>query len=158
MHIREDLVDQERFYIDQLGLDAIGRMGGHGYSTTRNQFDLPIMSHEQWLALEKAREEKADNFAVDRLSKAAADPSALKGWLDAQSILLDLGNISWNIQAIRLLGNFGTSVLCSRAMFQDAGYSHPNFELRMLHINDRLTNSQVSHDLVASFETCRTRP
>ncbi|MER9127329.1 flavin reductase family protein [Mesorhizobium sp. M0959] len=51
MHIREDLVDQERFYIDQLALDAIGRMGGHGYSTTRDQFDLPTMSHEQWLAL-----------------------------------------------------------------------------------------------------------
>lgn len=51
MHIREDLVDQERFYIDQLALDAVGRMGGHGYSTTRHQFDLPTMSHEQWLAM-----------------------------------------------------------------------------------------------------------
>ncbi len=51
MHIREDLIDQERFYIDQLGLDAIGRMGGHGYATTRDQFDLRTMSHEQWLAL-----------------------------------------------------------------------------------------------------------
>ncbi|KUM27808.1 flavin reductase [Mesorhizobium loti] len=48
MHVREDLVDRERLYIDQLALDAVGRMGGHGYSTTRNQFDLPTMSQEQW--------------------------------------------------------------------------------------------------------------
>ena len=59
MHIREDLVDQERFYIDQLGLDAIGRMGGHGYSTTREQFDLPTMSHEQWQATKPELQETA---------------------------------------------------------------------------------------------------
>ncbi|RWA75375.1 MAG: hypothetical protein EOQ28_09775 [Mesorhizobium sp.] len=58
MHIREDLVDQERFYIDQLGLDAIGRMGGHGYATTREQFDLPTMSHEQWLGRKPTSQER----------------------------------------------------------------------------------------------------
>ena len=51
MHVREDLIDNERFYIDQLALDAVGRMGGHGYTTTREQFDLPTMSFEQWSAL-----------------------------------------------------------------------------------------------------------
>lgn len=50
MHIRQDLVYVEKFYVDQLGLDAVGRMGGHGYSTTRDQFELPTMSHQQWLA------------------------------------------------------------------------------------------------------------
>lgn len=54
MHIRADLVDQERFYVDQLALDAIGRMGGHGYSTTRDQFDLPTMSVDQWAAIKRA--------------------------------------------------------------------------------------------------------
>jgi flavin reductase (DIM6/NTAB) family NADH-FMN oxidoreductase RutF len=44
MHVRADLVDPENFYIDQLGLDAIGRMGGHGYARTREQFDLCTMS------------------------------------------------------------------------------------------------------------------
>lgn len=54
MHIREDLVDLERFHVDQNGLDAIGRMGGHGYSTTRDLFDLPTMSHEQWSAAKRS--------------------------------------------------------------------------------------------------------
>src|SRR5690606_4931125 len=49
MHIRHDLVDLERFHVDQAGLDAIGRMGGHGYSTTREQFELPTMTYQQWL-------------------------------------------------------------------------------------------------------------
>jgi flavin reductase (DIM6/NTAB) family NADH-FMN oxidoreductase RutF len=53
MHIRGDLVDLERFHVDQAALDAIGRMGGHGYSTTRDLFDLPTMSHEQWSALKR---------------------------------------------------------------------------------------------------------
>lgn len=47
-HIRSDLVDSENFYVDQLGLDAIGRMGGHGYARTRDQFDLPTMSVADW--------------------------------------------------------------------------------------------------------------
>ena len=55
MHIRADLVDQERFYVDQLALNAVGRMGGHGYSTTRDQFDLPTMSVDQWTAMKRPR-------------------------------------------------------------------------------------------------------
>jgi flavin reductase (DIM6/NTAB) family NADH-FMN oxidoreductase RutF len=48
MHIRPDLVDLKRFHVDQHGLDAIGRMGGHGYATTRDQFDLPTMTLDEW--------------------------------------------------------------------------------------------------------------
>ena len=51
VHIREDIVDSERFYVDQQGLDAVGRMGGHGYASTRDYFDMPGMSVEQWRKL-----------------------------------------------------------------------------------------------------------
>ncbi|WP_371230979.1 flavin reductase family protein [Pseudomonas sp. QE6] len=47
-HVRDDLIDPATLYIDQLGLDAIGRMGGHGYSRTREYFDLPTRSLKQW--------------------------------------------------------------------------------------------------------------
>lgn len=40
VHIDKELVDLERLYIDQIGLDAVGRMGGHGYVRTREYFDL----------------------------------------------------------------------------------------------------------------------
>lgn len=50
IHIRSDLVDPANFHVDQLGLDAIGRMGGHGYARTRELFDLPTMSVADWEA------------------------------------------------------------------------------------------------------------
>jgi len=34
--------------IGQLGLDAIGRMGGHGYARTRDYSDLPTRSLQAW--------------------------------------------------------------------------------------------------------------
>ncbi len=46
--LRPDLVDRGKKYVDQLGLNAVGRMGGHGYSTTRQQFDLVTPSLEDW--------------------------------------------------------------------------------------------------------------
>lgn len=49
MHIRDDLVD-DRLHVDQSGLDALGRMGGHGYATTREQFDLATPSYSDWRA------------------------------------------------------------------------------------------------------------
>ena len=41
-------VVNERLHVDPAALDAIGRMGGHGYATTRDFFDLPTMSVEHW--------------------------------------------------------------------------------------------------------------
>ncbi|MNP49274.1 hypothetical protein D3C76_1434490 [compost metagenome] len=48
-HVRDELIDPATLYIDQLGLDAVGRMGGHGYARTRDYFDLPTRSLKQWL-------------------------------------------------------------------------------------------------------------
>lgn len=39
-HVREDVIDLSTYYTDHLALDAIGRMGGNGYSRTRDCFDL----------------------------------------------------------------------------------------------------------------------
>jgi flavin reductase (DIM6/NTAB) family NADH-FMN oxidoreductase RutF len=47
-HFRADIVNSEKFYVDAAGLDAVGRMGGHGYATTRDYFDLPTMSVADW--------------------------------------------------------------------------------------------------------------
>lgn len=49
MHVRDDLVN-ERLHTDPARLDAIGRMGGHGYATTRDCFDLPTMALAEWEA------------------------------------------------------------------------------------------------------------
>lgn len=43
-HFRADTIDAGNLHVDPAALDAIGRMGGHGYATTRDYFDLPTMS------------------------------------------------------------------------------------------------------------------
>jgi flavin reductase (DIM6/NTAB) family NADH-FMN oxidoreductase RutF len=43
-HFRADTVSASNLHVDPVALDAIGRMGGHGYATTRDYFDLPTMS------------------------------------------------------------------------------------------------------------------
>lgn len=58
-HFRADILDQTKHYIDPVALDAIGRMGGHGYARTRDYFDLPTMSVATW---------HADPEAADRRS------------------------------------------------------------------------------------------
>ncbi|MFC3127243.1 flavin reductase family protein [Pseudoroseomonas globiformis] len=42
-HLRADAVD-DRLHVDAQLMDAVGRLGGHGYATTRQRFDLPTMS------------------------------------------------------------------------------------------------------------------
>jgi flavin reductase (DIM6/NTAB) family NADH-FMN oxidoreductase RutF len=48
VHIRSDLVDPQSLHVDQIGMDAIGRLGGHSYARTRDQFDIKTMSVEEW--------------------------------------------------------------------------------------------------------------
>lgn len=50
VHIHADAVDPVRLHVDHRGMDAIGRMGGHGYARTRDYFDLPTMSVADYAA------------------------------------------------------------------------------------------------------------
>lgn len=47
MHARPGLVN-DRFHVDAAALDALGRMGGHGYCRSNQTFDLPTMSQTEW--------------------------------------------------------------------------------------------------------------
>lgn len=51
LHIKSNLVN-ERLHVDPEGLNALGRMGGHGYIRTAETFDLPTISLDQWNARE----------------------------------------------------------------------------------------------------------
>lgn len=46
--VREDAVDPETLHIDQRKMDAIGRLGGHTYSRSREQFDIRTLSVGEW--------------------------------------------------------------------------------------------------------------
>jgi flavin reductase (DIM6/NTAB) family NADH-FMN oxidoreductase RutF len=46
--VREDAVDPQSLHIDQIKMDAIGRMGGHTYASTKEQFDIKTLSVTEW--------------------------------------------------------------------------------------------------------------
>lgn len=46
--VREDAVDRESLHVDQVKMDAIGRMGGHTYASTKEQFDIKTLSVAEW--------------------------------------------------------------------------------------------------------------
>jgi flavin reductase (DIM6/NTAB) family NADH-FMN oxidoreductase RutF len=48
--VREGLVDDETLHIDQIGMDAVGRLGGHLYARQRDQFEVVTQTPEQWHA------------------------------------------------------------------------------------------------------------
>ncbi len=47
-HFAANVISPDNHHVDPAALDAIGRMGGHSYSSTRDRFDLPTMSVDQW--------------------------------------------------------------------------------------------------------------
>jgi hypothetical protein len=48
LFVRSDAVDGTNLDIDQLKMDSIGRLGGHSYSRTRDQFDIKTQTVEEW--------------------------------------------------------------------------------------------------------------
>ncbi|RXH38638.1 hypothetical protein XH99_00725 [Bradyrhizobium nanningense] len=112
--------------------------------------DLNLTETEQ-----KARERAADAFAARALVAASKDTKSTPGFLDAMNVQLAVTNASWNLAAVRLLDHFGGSSLCAKDLFADRGLSHPNYELRVLTVNDIIANTPTSHELVSQFENCR---
>jgi flavin reductase (DIM6/NTAB) family NADH-FMN oxidoreductase RutF len=50
LFVREDAVNRENLHIDQMKMDAVGRLGGHAYARTRDQFDIKTLTVAEWEA------------------------------------------------------------------------------------------------------------
>ncbi len=48
VYVRSDAVDPSNLHIDQQLMDAVGRMGGHTYTRTRDQFDIKTLTPQEW--------------------------------------------------------------------------------------------------------------
>jgi len=59
-HYRPGVVDPANHHVDPVALDAVGRMGGHGYVTTRDRFDLSTFSVADQAAGRVPRRQRAD--------------------------------------------------------------------------------------------------
>ncbi|MFP3546617.1 flavin reductase family protein [Rhizobium sp. SIMBA_035] len=46
--VRSDAVDASNLHIDQQMMDAVGRMGGHTYARTHDQFDIKTLTPQEW--------------------------------------------------------------------------------------------------------------
>ena len=53
--VRSGLVDRDTLYIDQIGMDAVGRLGGHLYARQRDQFEIVTKTVAQWESQKAAR-------------------------------------------------------------------------------------------------------
>lgn len=48
LFVRSDLVDARTLAIDQMGMDAIGRLGGHLYARQSDQFEIVTKTVDEW--------------------------------------------------------------------------------------------------------------
>ena len=62
-HFAPGIANPLNKHVDARALDAVGRMGGHGYASTRDLFDLRTMSMDDW----------ADGRVAKRAAVSAAD-------------------------------------------------------------------------------------
>ena len=49
LHYRDDIVDPRKLYVDAHRLNAVGRLGGPQYCTTRDVFDMPRIDVADWV-------------------------------------------------------------------------------------------------------------
>lgn len=106
--------------------------------------------------VEKQREQNADSFAVEQLRRAMERRRDVTPWLNAQYASADLANLAFEMQQVREEQFFGAESLGTPKAFYDVGYTHPNFELRLLTVNDLISNTETSHRLLQAFLTKRT--
>ncbi|MFK3779571.1 flavin reductase family protein [Agrobacterium sp. NPDC089420] len=57
--VRSDAVNSSNLHIDQHLMDAVGRMGGHTYARTRDQFDIKTLTEEEWRLRKRAAKSAA---------------------------------------------------------------------------------------------------
>ncbi len=68
MHPRTDAVDAANMHVDPVALDATGRMGGHGYTRTRDHFDPPTMTVDEFQSGAGANTPR-QHFEIRRISQ-----------------------------------------------------------------------------------------
>jgi hypothetical protein len=102
---------------------------------------------------EKTREFAADAWAAEHV-KQAFTPGR-KGFSASLNVQMALTAMSWNLARRRLIDNFGATALRDPRVLFDSGYSHPNFELRILVANELVSGSPAAKALRDEFKNMR---
>ncbi|WP_051242426.1 ImmA/IrrE family metallo-endopeptidase [Azohydromonas australica] len=105
----------------------------------------------------KAAEEEADDFAAEVLKTRAKQMPVGDVSLAANWVVMELGKLSWNMQAFRTLDEFGAFAVGKPSVYFDNGYSHPNLAWRILRVADLIQNTESTRYLLKAFEEARRR-
>lgn len=105
---------------------------------------------------DKAQEFAADGVAVD-IMKVAVRLGSVDSRVAAGRIEMALATASFYVAGRRIVASPGAAVIGSPLVFWDIGLSHPNFEWRLLKVNDLLNSNQTSRQLLADFEGGRLK-
>jgi hypothetical protein len=105
----------------------------------------------------KSNERRADEFAAEQLRRLSRSTPATSNSLEANFVVIEIGKLSWNMQAFRTLDEFGSFAVGKPSVYFDDGYTHPNLALRILRTNDLIQQTPQTRDLLQNFEEARTR-
>jgi flavin reductase (DIM6/NTAB) family NADH-FMN oxidoreductase RutF len=56
LFVRSSAVNQQNLHVDQSAMDAVGRMGGHSYTRTQDQFEIKTQTPHEWFARKSTSE------------------------------------------------------------------------------------------------------
>jgi hypothetical protein len=119
---------------------------------------LPATASAAWnemLTAQKKREVAADRFAAGMIA-AALSHHGDRGLAGAR-VSLALSELSYIMSAHRIIDHFGGTGTHARSLFWDDGYTHPNFELRILTVNHLIRDDRLSSRLMQEFLDHRER-
>ncbi|MGO7968156.1 hypothetical protein ACC720_32535 [Rhizobium ruizarguesonis] len=145
-----DQVDALTFMmLHELGHIAHGDNVGGAFAPLPTQAsDVNLVS-----TAEKTREFAADAWAADQIRRAFAP--GYPGFSASMNVQLALSGMGWNLARRRLVDNFGATALHDPRLILDSGYTHPNFELRVLVSNELVSGSPAAKALREEFEKMR---
>jgi hypothetical protein len=136
-------------------LHEVGHIRKNSAGVEFDKGDMSQLNIEPSLA--KANEEDADEFAALLIREYARPGPSVDAFLTAIRVMMQLGNLSWNMQAYRTLDEFGAAATGKRSVFFDQSYSHPNLAWRFLRSNYLIYQTPVAKQLLDAFEEVRQR-
>jgi hypothetical protein len=103
----------------------------------------------------KVREDAADAFGADALRAEMGKLDGGTPVMAAMNVIMFVQSLSFVVSGRASIENFGGRVLGDPAIFWDHSRSHPNFEYRLLEINNAISPSDTSKALLEDYEAAR---
>lgn len=154
------LSDSDGPAVDPVAMTAFVLLHELGH-LRRHDCGRNLISDSQAAFNNDANGDKEAEFAADAVAvgilKSATDGHDLDAKVAASRIEMALATASFYVAARRIVASPGADLLGTPSVFWDLGFSHPNFEWRLLKVNAPLNPSETSRRLLSDFESGRTR-